>query len=116
MTIAISKEQLGILQHALGLDQYGQGAINRNFFCAGDADEGTCKSLVEIGYMRRHVTTEMYPYYNCSVTPEGIEAVKRESPPPPKLTRAQRRYRDYLKADVDRPFGEWLKDTFGAKA
>jgi hypothetical protein len=61
----------------------------RNFFCAGAADEPICRSLVEVGYMKQHATTEAYPYYNCSETDAGKEAVRRESPPPPKLKRAQ---------------------------
>lgn len=106
----MTKEQLQILQHSLGLDQYGQGAITRNHFCAGGGDVQVCRSLVALGYMREHSATQVFPYYNCSVTDAGIAAVRRESPPAPKLSRSQRRYRDYLKADVDRSFGEWLKD------
>jgi hypothetical protein len=106
----MTPNQLSILQHSLGLDQYGQGPMFRNHFCAGGADEEVCRSLVALGYMREHETTEAYPYYNCTVTKAGKEAVLRESPPPPKLTRSQRRYREFLHADTGRPFGEWLRD------
>lgn len=107
----MTKEQLQILQHSLGLDQYGQGPITRNHFCAGGGDVQVCRSLVALGYMRVFaLNASPLPYYNCSVTDAGIAAVRRESPPAPKLSRSQRRYRDYLKADVDRSFGEWLKD------
>ena len=44
------------------------------------------------------------------VTDAGKEAVKRESPKPPKLTRSQKRYRAFLKADTGESFGQWLKD------
>ena len=81
----------------------------RNHYCAGPSDEPTCRSLVEMGYMRVFRPNEP-PYYNCSVTEAGKEAVRRESPPPPRLTRSQRRYRKFLKADTGRNFGEWLKD------
>ena len=50
-----------------------------------------------------------YPYYNCSVTEAGIEAVRHESPTPPKLTRSQRRYREFLDADSGMSFMEWVK-------
>lgn len=31
------------------------------------------------------------------------------NPPVKKLTRSQRRYRDYLKSDSNLPFGEWIR-------
>lgn len=105
----LTPEQLQILQHSLGLDQYGQGAITRNHFCAGLDDETACRALVKQGYMREHATTDVFPYYNCSVTEAGIEAVRRESPNPSKLTRSQQRYRDFLNADSGMTFIEWVK-------
>ena len=106
----MTHKQLQILQHALGLDQYGQGKMYRNHFCAGGDDEATCRELVAMGYMETF-TRSYLPYYNCTVTDAGKEAVRRESPPAPKLTRAQRRYRDYLRADTGRGFMEWLRDV-----
>lgn len=112
--------QLHILQHALGVDQYGlvhychegrehYGFMpNRNHFCAGGSDEDVCKELIALGYMKLHRTTEVYPYFNCSVTESGKEAVRRESPPAPKLSRSQKRYREFLHADTGYSFGEWL--------
>lgn len=115
MTGPLTQGQLQILQHSLGLDKYGQGEMCRNYFCAGAADEPICRSLVEMGYMKQHATTGIYPDYNCSVTDAGKEAVQRESPKPPKLTRSQKRYREFLKADTGRSFGEWLKDQQEAR-
>jgi hypothetical protein len=60
--------------------------------------------------MQQHQRTELFPYFNCSVTKEGIAAMKELSPKPPVLSRSQRRYRDYLDADCDMTFLEWLKD------
>lgn len=105
----MTAKQLQILQHALGVDQYGQGEIRRNHFCAGADDEPTCRELVALGYMRQHRTTEVFPYFNCSVTEEGKAAMSRESPKPPKLTRSQRRYREFLAADSGITFGEWMR-------
>lgn len=103
--------QLQILQHALGVDEYGRGPMNRNHFCAGGADEDICRSLVALGYMWEwHESYQAnYPYFNCSVTPEGKKAMLAASPIPPKLTRSQKRYREFLAADLDVSFSEYLK-------
>jgi hypothetical protein len=105
----MTQSQLEILQHSLGVDKYGQGEMYRNHFCAGGSDESVCRELVTLGYMKQHKTTEAYPYFNCSVTDEGKAAMIRESPKPPKLSRSQKRYREFLRADCDMKFGEWLK-------
>ncbi len=108
--MSLTPEQLHVLQHSLGLDEHGQGKMYRNHFCAGGTDVPICESLVAMGYMETF-TRSYLPYYNCTVTESGKEAVRRESPPPPKLTRSQRRYRDYLRADTGRGFMEWLQDV-----
>ena len=105
----MTPKQLEILQHTLGLDRYGQGTMYRNHFCAGEDDEQTCKELVALGYMRQRPTTEWLPYFNCYATEEGKQAVLRESPKPPKLTRSQKRYRAFLDADTGMTFKEWIK-------
>lgn len=113
----MTKRQLEILQHALGLDEYGQlprgfHGYTRNWFAAGADDEPDCRDLVAAGLMQQHRTTGVFPYFNCSVTDAGKEAVKRESPPPPKLTRSQRRYRRFLDADTGLTFREWLRSDW----
>ena len=105
----ITEQHLQILQHALGLDQYGQGSMCRNHFCAGGKDEQVCRDLVDAGLMVQVQTTSVFPYYNCRVTAKGIDYVALNSPAPPKLTRSQERYRKFLNADCDMKFGEWLK-------
>jgi hypothetical protein len=89
---------LQILQHALGLDQYGQGEMHRNHFCAGASDEPACRELVALGYMAtwrgaaEDGSVPGYPYFNCSVTEDGKTAVRRESPAKlPKRPRAVKR-------------------------
>ena len=106
---ALTAPQLQILQHSLGVDEHGQGRMYRNHFCAGGNDETICRELVEMGYMRQHRTTEMLPYFNCSVTDAGKAAMLRESPAPPKLSRSQQRYRKFLDQDSDLSFREWLR-------
>lgn len=107
----LTSRQLEILQHTLGLDKYGQGTMYRNHFCAGTTDEPICRELVALGYMEEWPPQKMLPYFNCSVTDAGKEAIQRESPKEPKLTRSQERYRAFLDCDSDCSFGEWLKMT-----
>lgn len=104
----MTARQLEILQHALGVDKYGQGEQYRNHFCAGADDEGTCRELVAMGYMETFTSPHL-PYYNCVVTDAGKRAMAEESPKPPILTRSQRRYREFLKADTGYSFMEWLR-------
>ena len=105
----MTPDQLHILQHALGVDQYGQGEMYRNHFCAGVGDEPTCRELVEMGYMYVfRPNASPYPYYNVSVTEEGKRAMIEASPKPPKLTAGQKRYRAFLDEDCGATFGEWL--------
>ncbi len=97
--------ELQILQHALGLDQHGRPPRGcspegyRNHFCAGGKDEATCRALVAQGLMVQHATTDAFDYFNCSVTEAGREAVQRESPKPPPVSRSKARYLEFLNAD-----------------
>lgn len=116
----MTPRQLEILQHALGCDEYGQGAYpkvsphpdyypyHRNHFCAGGNDVETCKELVALGYMETF-EREYLPYFNCTVTEAGKTAMIKASPKPPKLTRSQLRYRRFLEADSDMSFRDWMR-------
>ncbi len=114
----MTAEQLHILQHALGCDKYGRNdhpetripnpPYYRNHFCAGAKDEDVCRELVALGYMEQHPTTQWLPYFNCSVTKEGIKAMVEASPAEPKLTRSQKNYRQFLQADTGMSFREWI--------
>ena len=106
----MTPSQLQILQHSLGADKYGRGGGYRNHFCAGADDEPDCRALVEMGFMRVfHPNASPYPYYNVTVTDAGRAAMIAESPTPPKLSRSQIRYREFLEADSGMRFIEWLK-------
>lgn len=110
-SLKLAPKQLEILQHALGLDQYGRGSMYRNRFCAGGDDEPVCRELVALGLMKEHARTEWLPYFNCSVSDAGIQAVRECSPEPPKLTRSQLRYRRFLNSGAGfagMSFKEWL--------
>ena len=110
----MTPRHLEILQHALGVDQYGRTPkgytpYTRNFFCAGAADEPDCRELVALGYMEQRRTTSVFPDFNCAVTPEGIKAMHEASPKAPKLTRSQLRYRRFLDADSGMSFRDWMR-------
>lgn len=110
--VVVDPRELHILQHALGVDQYGRGDQYRSHFVTGDGsdDHPACMSLVAAGLMRRHAGSEMTGGDDLfRVTEAGRAYVAEHSPPPPKLTRSQQRYSDYLDADSDMSFGEWLR-------
>lgn len=103
----MTSDQLHILQHSLGVDQYGRGSIYRHHY-VGDPE--SFRPLVELGYMVEYPPSDLTggdPLF--IVTEAGKEAVRRESPAPPKLTRSQQRYRRFLDADSGMTFNEWLK-------
>lgn len=104
---------LGILQHALGRDQYGRGTDYRNHFCAGGPDLVTCREAVAQGLMREHPASEISggdPVF--TVTDAGKAYVTANSPAPPKLSRGKQRYQEWQAsgaADCGLTFGEWLR-------
>lgn len=102
---------LHILQHTLGLDQYGQPPEGRKP-CSDDdfpncyrnnyvlGPEGswfsTLQEMTAAGLMTDHgpqsVLGGMHVFH---ATQQGYDAVKQHSPAPPQLTRAQRRWRHF---------------------
>ena len=106
--------QLHILQHSLGLDQYGQGRQFRNHFVTGPGskDYADCCALVEAGLMRNKGAGMLTGGDTCFVvTPAGTDFVALESPkrpPEPKRTRSQQRYRDFLASETSLSFAEWM--------
>lgn len=108
----MNPKHLHILQHALGLDEYGQGSMYRNHFVTGEGseDHAHCMTLVRLGYMDYRPKVPIAGYDDVFfVTEAGKTAVKSESPPPPKLSRSKQRYLDFLQRDGSETFGEWLK-------
>lgn len=103
---------LHILQHSLGLDQYGRGAMNREHFVTGEGslDHADCVELFELGFMSRRAAVQMFGGDDFfRVTAAGKKAAIENSPPPPKVSRSKQRYLDYLSADSSTSFGDWLK-------
>lgn len=108
----MNQQQLHILQHSLGLDQYGQGTWYRNHYVCGPGQGGylDCCALVLAGLMQEHPPSELTGGDSCFVvTSEGKEAVRTHSPKPPRVTRAQKRYREWLGADCGLTFKQWLQ-------
>lgn len=105
----LTTAQLHILQHTLGLDEYGRGNSRRNHFVADD--DNHCQDLVELGLMAlapmpRELTGGCLCY---SVTPLGVQTVQDQSPEPPKLSRSKQRYQEFLDADTGVRFGDWTR-------
>lgn len=115
----MTPQQLHILQHSLGVDQYGRGTMYRNHFVTGTGslDHPDCMALVEAGFMTRH-DGEKLPFGGddyFQVTKAGKKAMQAQSPQPPKPTRGQARYQRYLDADSGLSFGQWLKSSAWAR-
>ncbi len=79
----IDSAQLHILRHSLGID----GLMSAGHFI----NEGASRCR----------------YYH--VTDAGKAVVAEHKPPEPVLTRSQKRYRDWLKADLGITFSEYLR-------
>jgi hypothetical protein len=104
--------KLHILQHSLGLDQYGHGNWHRNYFVTGpgSADCPACVALVKQGLMTQtHGNSITGGDDVFRVTDAGKRHVTEHSPKPPKLTRSQKRYEAFLREDSGLRFGEWLR-------
>lgn len=113
------QRELETLQHALGLNEFGEGRMFRNHFVAGkgSTDFLMCTSLVDLGLMVSRGASELTGGDTCfTVTANGIAYMKLHSPVKPKRTRSQQNYLDYLDADCGYTFKEWLTTTRTRKA
>lgn len=114
MTPELSKHQLQILQHSLGCDEFGRSRTDRNHFMTDvDSKDGpTCLELVSLGLMHNRGSIEWCGGMSLfHVTAKGKEQMRLQSPQPPpetKLTRGERRYLEYLRADCGLSFREWM--------
>lgn len=74
-------ELLKILQHTVGVNEYGLGDQYRNHYVAGGDDVTRCRELVSAGLMREHPASEMIcgaPWF--AVTAAGVAAITQHSP------------------------------------
>jgi hypothetical protein len=108
----MDSKQLHILQHSLGLDQYGRGTMYRSHFVTGEGskDHADCMALVEAGYMGVRKDHPLSGGDDCFwVTETGKRAAVEKSPPPPKVSRSKQRYIDWLAYDSDMSFIDWCR-------
>ena len=114
MSEQLTKHQLQILQHSLGCDEFGRSRADRNHFMTDvDSKDGpTCLELVALGLMTNVGSIAWCGGMNLfRVTAEGKEQMRLQSPQPPpekKLTRGERQYLDYIRADSGLSFREWM--------
>lgn len=108
----MTPQQLHILQHSLGLDRYGRGTMYRDHFVTGtgSVDHPVCLQLTKLGFMNRRECVKIYGGSDLfRVTEAGKQAAVANSPAPPKLTRSQQRYQDWVDADNGMTFKEYLR-------
>ncbi len=100
-------EQLEILRHALGCDEYGLPSWKRNYYHA-DSD-ANLSALVDAGMMVDHGFQQISKMHYYTVTDKGTVFVTSNAKPRPKLSRSKKRYMAWLNADIGISFGEWIK-------
>lgn len=122
--IRITDSQLAILQHALGCDTFGQTSYvghdegdgcsiyYRNRYVSTPTPD--IDSLVNAGMMQDLGVWSISRTNAYRVTERGMQVMRDRSPKPPKLTRAQKRYRAFLGwsdayGGTFREFLSWLK-------
>lgn len=108
----MTPEHLHILQHALGVNEYGQsshrpnsddfhGCYRNRFITSPDCPDGLqCQALVSQGLMQDHGSQSLAGGMHCyTVTDAGYLAMKDASPKRPKISRSKQRYQRFLRAD-----------------
>lgn len=106
----MTPDQLHVLQHALGADQYGRVGERNSFVASlGSDDWRTCLELTNEGLMYNHGHREVFQGECFTVTAQGKIAMRAACPKPPKLSRSQQRYRRWRAADCGLSFIEWLQ-------
>ncbi len=103
---------LHILQHSLGVGEYGDKPNHRNYFVTGKGsdDFDNCMKLVDQGLMQlRPMNKSLTGGDDCFVvTPKGVDYVALNSPTRPKLSRSKQRYQDYRRSEYNGSFAEYL--------
>lgn len=92
-------KKLSILQHSLGVNEFGQGEQYRNHFVTGQGsvDWTACNELVGTGLMTVKRNHELSGGDDCFwVTAAGKKYVSEKSPQPPRVSRSKARYKRYL--------------------
>lgn len=118
---------LHILQHSLGCDKHGRptplgrtpnhddefGCYRNRFITDPQSPDGFyCTALTSLGLMHDHGPQNIAGGMHCySVTQAGYEAMRAESPSPPKISKSKRRWAAYraIREVCDFTFAEYLK-------
>jgi hypothetical protein len=90
--------KLHILQHSLGVGDYGDKPSHRNHFCTGpgSSDFDNCRALVADGLMTERAGSAISGGDTIfRVTPAGVDYVALHSPARPKESRSKQRYSRY---------------------
>lgn len=102
-----TQHQIGLLQHALGINERRREPYRNYFLASGShSDNADLESLVTAGLM----TSRAAPAFCAEgdvvyhVTDAGKELAISSLPAPKKRTR----YQEYLNADTCQSFAEWL--------
>jgi len=109
---SLPQAQLQILRHALGVGDGGMERSYRNHFVTdpGGAGHRRCMALVSRGFMVQRAGNAITGGSDLfNVTQAGRAAVQEHTPLPPKLTRSQQCYRQFLRYDGGVTFGEYLR-------
>jgi len=106
---------LHILQHSLGVDQFGRGNQYRNHFVTGEdsTDHPTCMEATDGGLMTRHAGNTLTGDMDLfRITEAGKRYVAVNSPKPDRKQKNRDRYSRFLDlSDVmpDLTFGDFLR-------
>ncbi len=107
---------LHVLQHSLGRNEYGKSPRGRedyrNHYCASEGHHSfaACREAVALGLMLERAPSDISGGDHVfTVTDAGRAYIAEHSPPEPKRSRGQDRYRRYLAADCGMSFIEWLR-------
>lgn len=111
MSNEMTREQLHILRHSLGLDDTGRGREYRNHYCIGPDCHGwsDVRTLIEQRLMRDCGSGGIAGGLHIIVVTDAGKMLARKQDPMPKETRGHRRWKAFLRADCGMTFGEWLK-------
>jgi len=108
----VPPDQLSILRHALGIGADGCAPSYRNHFVTGEGgrDHALCMALVAAGLMTRHSGNALSGGSDVfGATNAGRAAAVGT---PPKVTRSQQRYAEYLRTDSNLSFIDWLRSPY----
>jgi hypothetical protein len=106
---AVSFTLLNAFEHVTGRNYNPRHDRNYVLVGKGSRDLEVCRSLTERGFMRGGQEIGWCANASHFTVTEAGEREYLRLRPPPKLTRSQQRYEQYLREDSGMKFGEWLK-------